>query len=200
VTTEALLLLGPTGVGKSPLGDLLEREGLWGRACRHFDFGARLRAIAAGTLRPAGLTDEQVAEVETALDTGALLTDAQWPIAGAILADFLAIAPADLVVLNGLPRHETQAIHLAAFLDVGWVAHLEAGPEVLRARIRHDAGGDRDGRVDDDPAAVEARLDRFRRRTLPLVAHYRSAGAGILEVPVGARTEAEAVRATLEGA
>jgi hypothetical protein len=43
----ALLLLGPTGAGKTPLGDWLEAHGLWGRPCHHFDFGANLRAVVA---------------------------------------------------------------------------------------------------------------------------------------------------------
>ena len=47
----ALLLLGPTGSGKTPLGDEIERRGLYGRRCLHFDFGASLRAAASA---PAG--------------------------------------------------------------------------------------------------------------------------------------------------
>lgn len=44
---KAIVLMGPTGIGKSPLGELLERRGLQGLRCFHFDFGANLRAIAA---------------------------------------------------------------------------------------------------------------------------------------------------------
>ena len=50
---KAILLLGPTGSGKSPLGDELEANGLNGRRCLHFDFGRRLRRAAEG--RPATL-------------------------------------------------------------------------------------------------------------------------------------------------
>ena len=42
---RAIVLLGPTGSGKTPLGDLIERCGLWGAPCLHFDFGACLRSI-----------------------------------------------------------------------------------------------------------------------------------------------------------
>jgi adenylate kinase family enzyme len=45
---SAVLLIGPTGVGKTPLGDLLDREGMWNRRCCHFDFGERMRQIVAG--------------------------------------------------------------------------------------------------------------------------------------------------------
>jgi adenylate kinase family enzyme len=44
---EAILLLGPTGSGKTPLGQVLERRGLWGHRCSHFDFGDNLREIVA---------------------------------------------------------------------------------------------------------------------------------------------------------
>ena len=40
---SAILLLGPTGSGKTPLGELMERRGFGGRRCRHFDLGDRLR-------------------------------------------------------------------------------------------------------------------------------------------------------------
>ena len=42
---QAILLLGPTGSGKTPLGQLLERKGLGSQRCFHFDFGEELRAI-----------------------------------------------------------------------------------------------------------------------------------------------------------
>jgi len=41
---EAVLLVGPTAAGKTPLGDALQAGGLWGRACRHFDSGRGDRA------------------------------------------------------------------------------------------------------------------------------------------------------------
>ena len=47
VLFKAVLLVGPTGCGKSPLGQLLERLGLKGMRCLHFDFGKRLRKINA---------------------------------------------------------------------------------------------------------------------------------------------------------
>lgn len=43
--TPAVLLLGSTGSGKTPLGDLIERRGLRGVRCLHFDFGVNLRKI-----------------------------------------------------------------------------------------------------------------------------------------------------------
>jgi hypothetical protein len=43
----AILLVGPTGSGKTPLGALCEKKGLWQSRVFHFDFGAILRRIAA---------------------------------------------------------------------------------------------------------------------------------------------------------
>ncbi|MCS7305155.1 MAG: nucleoside monophosphate kinase [Thermoguttaceae bacterium] len=44
---KGILLLGPTGSGKTPLGQLLAHRGIWGRRCVHFDFGYWLRWIAS---------------------------------------------------------------------------------------------------------------------------------------------------------
>ena len=40
---RALLLLGPTASGKTPLGKLIEERGLWDFRWVHFDFGAQMR-------------------------------------------------------------------------------------------------------------------------------------------------------------
>jgi hypothetical protein len=40
---KAILPLGPTGSGKTPLGDYLEERGLFGRRCVHFDFGEKFK-------------------------------------------------------------------------------------------------------------------------------------------------------------
>ena len=57
-TNRAALLLGPTGSGKTPLGDIIAQRGLWGANCRHFDFGANLRAIVQRN-RPDHLISQQ---------------------------------------------------------------------------------------------------------------------------------------------
>ena len=182
---EALLIVGPTGVGKTPLGDLLEAEGLDGRTCVHFDFGACLRAAASG--------DAGIASV---LREGRLLTDAEWPIAERIFARFVARrvdAARPLVVLNGLPRHLGQARDVARLVDVRTVVWLRASLEVVERRIRADAGGDRPGREDDAPEEVRIRYARFETETLPLVDNYRGAGARVVPLAVGPGTRPEAL-------
>jgi len=193
---EAILLLGPTGSGKTPLGQVLEDRGLWGRPCRHFDFGRRLREIAACE----GPADDEVALLRAVLDDGALLEDEHFAIAEKILRAFLADGPAApdaQVVLNGLPRHVGQARDVDAIVAVRAVVELSCTPEAVLERIRTDAGGDRAARDDDDRAAVRRKLAIFAERTAPLVQHYRAGGVRIETVEVGPETTAEQLWKTL---
>jgi adenylate kinase family enzyme len=181
---EAILLLGPTGSGKSPLGDHLERTR---PRHRHFDFGRILREVDAGRRRVAGLGAADLDVIHDCLRTGALLEKEHLGIAESVLRDFLAV-PAERVVLNGLPRHAGQVGAVDRHVEVTTVVFLECSREVVAARIAADTGGDRAGRADDDAAAVDRRLEVFRRRTQPLVDHYRARGATIVEIAVGPDT------------
>jgi len=194
-THPAILLIGPTGSGKSPLGDLLERKGLWGSPCRHFDFGRELRRAGAGVEEPSALEPQERQVVRDVLAAGALLEDEQFPLAEKILTAFLRrCRPGCMVVLNGLPRHVGQARAVEGLVAIRAVVRLSCSPEVVLRRIVTNAGGDRAGRADDSPPAVAARLETFRRRTLPLVDHYRRAGVPVITVRVGVGTSAEDVR------
>jgi adenylate kinase family enzyme len=183
----ALILLGPTGSGKSPLGDEIERRGLHGRRCCHFDFGANLRASASGAAGEAGLSAREIGAVRASLATGALFEERDLPMILKILSRFAETrcpAPGSLFILNGLPRHRRQAEGLAAVLDVERVVQLDAGASVIRERIRLDPGGDRACRMDDALEAVEKRLSGYRERTLPLIDFYRAGGVPVLVIPV----------------
>ena len=179
-----MLLLGPTGSGKTPLGRLLAARGLAGRRCVHFDLGERLRAVAVGDLRLPGLTDADVAFVRHVLDEGALLEDEHFHIAEAILRDFIAEADA-LIVLNGLPRHEGQAEDVARIVEVAEAIHLACPAETVLQRIAADTGGDRTDRCDDGLLAVRRKLEIFNRRIAPLLDYYRRRGTPVRDVPVG---------------
>ena len=186
---DALLLLGPTGVGKSPLGDLLERHGRRDRPCRHFDFGRALRRAAGA---PQTLTAAAAVIVRRVLAEGTLLEDDEFFVAEELFAAFAAEPGPDeaLVVLNGLPRHVGQARDVERLVRVREVIHLEADARALEDRIRRNSGGDRTGRLDDLPEAVAARLARFEARTRPLLEHYRRGGVAVVTLTVGVETQA----------
>ena len=183
---EAIVLIGPTGSGKSPLGELLADSGLWGRRCIHFDFGAALRKIASGNA-PGDFNESEIRFVRNVLDSGALLEDGDFHIALRAIDAALTARNADkdcIVALNGLPRHVGQARDLQAVVNVRAVAVLNCSPEVVRQRITTNAGGDRTERRDDDIEAVTRRLEIFTKRTAPLADYYRRAGANVHTIEV----------------
>lgn len=198
----SLLLLGPTGSGKTPLGEEIAKRGLAGRRCVHFDFGAALRAVAAGPEESGGLTAPELAAVRASLATGALFEDRDLPMIVKILRAFgraRALGPGALLVLNGLPRHSRQAVGLEGIVSVERVVRLEADAAVIRERIRLDPGGDRAGRADDAIEAVRRRLADFQDRTLPLLDHYEARGVPILTIRVTAAMTAAEMYAVLAG-
>jgi adenylate kinase len=199
---HAILLLGPTGSGKTPLGNTLEARGLWGRRCVHFDFGENLRQIVAADQADAYVTRRDIEFLKEVLWSGTLLEDERFPLAERILRRFLVqrnVDEATLVVLNGLPRHVGQAGSLDAILDVETVIHLRCSPEGVLARIRTNVGRDRSGRVDDAPASIQAKLATFQARTEPLLDYYRGRNVRTEAIDVTADMSAEQMWGVLEG-
>ena len=189
---NAILLIGPTGSGKSPLGDYLQAEGFEGRRCHHFDFGSELRAAAEGADCP-GLSEADRTFVRRCLMEGALLERETFHIAEALLRGFVdrrRVAANDLIVLNGLPRHVDQAIDAERLINVARVLVLDCDASTVASRIAGDSGGDREGRTDDQPEAIRRKLTLFAERTKPLVEHYRRQGVRVTSVPVGVATQA----------
>jgi len=186
---KAILLLGPTGSGKTPLGNYLEKNGLWGQRCVHFDFGEHLRQVAAHGCN--GLTEKDVAYVRNVITEGALLKNETFYIARTILQAFLKnqnMRPQDLVVLNGLPRHAGQARDMSELLDVILVVALECTPEIVYERIARNSGGDRTKRTDDSIAAIKRKLEIYAARTYPLLAYYQNEGKTCRYIPVDVET------------
>ncbi len=188
---RAVLLVGPTGSGKTPLGDLIAARGLWGSPCVHFDFGADLRRLVERDL-PDELVDRADLDfLRDVLQCGVLLEDEHFPLAEQILRSFLRQSGADadtFVVLNGMPRHVGQAEAVGAIVDVVAVIHLRCSSAAILERIRTNVGGDRTRRDDDDESAVRRKLALFHERTAPLVDHYRASGAGVETLDVTAAT------------
>ncbi len=185
----AILLIGPTGAGKTPLGQTLEFEGLGGRRCVHVDFGQLLRQAAAGQ-GPDTLSQDDLALIRRVLNCGALLEDEQFHVARKLVEGRLAEAGGDhdLVVLNGLPRHVGQARDVDAMLEITTVVDLACDAETVFHRIAADTGGDRAARTDDHAQAVRGKLVLFAARTRPLIDHYRRAGARIITLDIGPAT------------
>jgi len=197
---DALLIVGPTGSGKTPLGNCLARAGLGKRKCHHFDFGANLRKFADQGESTNILSEREMSVVRRVLDTGALLENEHFVIAQKILLNFFrksGMGAQDLLILNGLPRHVDQAENLAPLAAVRLVIHLACSAEIVHNRIRCNSGGDRLRRNDDSPAEIERKISIFNARTAALLDHYRSRNLPVLTFPVGVDTRPRDILAWL---
>jgi adenylate kinase family enzyme len=196
---DAVLLLGPTGSGKSPLGDHIARNGLFGRNAHHLDFGAELRAIISQNETSSLYTASEIAFIRGVLEGGLLLEDRHFPLARKIFVLFLCrsgFSSDDVLILNGIPRHAGQANDIASVAAIRTLVLLECSIASVFCRLRDNPGGDRTGRFDDDVELVNTKLRLFNERTAPLVDHYRIAGTTTI-VPVmisDATTSEEAYR------
>lgn len=196
---DAILILGPTGSGKTPLGEYLQRHSLWGRACHHFDFGDNLRSVAARK-GANGFSDDQLLYIRKVLQEGALLEKETFHIAVKILETFVCktnVEPNDLLVLNGLPRHAQQAEDLEGRIRVIAVVQLECDATTVLERLRRNTGRDRADRVDDDETLVARKLHIYHERTQPLMEHYRARQIPILKIAVTPEMDASQMAGVL---
>ncbi|WP_022852773.1 adenylate kinase family protein [Thermodesulfatator atlanticus] len=187
---KGILLLGPTGVGKSPLGDLLEEKGLYGYRFLHFDFGRELRAIAKGALREDILPSERIF-IRKVLEEGLLFEDEHFPLVEKIFLGFLKHKGArdEILIMNGLPRHVGQAQKLASRVNIPLVLVIEASFEEILERIHRNTGGDRQGRDDDYIELIYKKWQTYKNRTRPLRSYYQAQGAEVLKILVGRFTK-----------
>jgi len=191
---KAILFLGPTGAGKTPLGELLQEIGFRNKRCYHFDFGSQLRKVGSAKRAPKSFTRADIAFIRHVLNDNLLLDDEHFYIAEKILKSFIkdnAIKQNDLIILNGLPRHIGQAEKIDSILKIELVAYLSCTAQVVYERIRHNTGGDRTGRIDDTMADIKNKLKIFRRKTAPLLKHYRALRIPIKTIKVNIQTSAE---------
>ncbi len=173
------------------MGDLLEEVGLYGKKFLHFDFGRELRAVARGEIRDGFLPSERIF-IQKVLSEGLLLENEHLYLALKILKGFLHARGAsgdEILIMNGLPRHEGQARYLAKDLHIPLVVVLEASFEEILERIRRNVGGDRTGRDDDYIELIYKKWLTYKERTRPLRDYYQNRGAKILKILVGRNTK-----------
>ena len=189
-----MLLIGPTGVGKTPFGSCLEKNGFRGRRCLHFDFGHELRTLAQKEAAPEGFSCQEHAFIRDVLEKGLLLENEHFPIAEKVIDAFMrrsGFGRDDILVLNGLPRHEEQAADIDRKMTITNLIVLECAVEDIFKRIGSNAGGDRVGRSDDGIEMVRKKLDIFHARTAPLVSYYANAGKDVFRLKVTHSSTAE---------
>ncbi|MDA8100862.1 MAG: nucleoside monophosphate kinase [Nitrospiraceae bacterium] len=191
---DAVLLVGPTGVGKSPLGDHLATHGLFGRKAHHLDFGSELRSLVSlsDSLRP-NYSSEELTFIHDVLHGGLLLENEHFPLARKIIDHFLLrqkFRSSHLLILNGIPRHVGQAQDITTIARVHALIHLVCSVNDVYTRLETNVGGDRSKRTDDNRDLVVKKLLIFEERTAPLLSHYRTQGAKIYDLPVTSTSSA----------
>jgi adenylate kinase family enzyme len=191
---KSLLLLGPTGVGKSPLGDCIEQKGINGSRCLHFDFGHQLRLLGGHTTPPGGFHADELFFIREVLAGGLLLENEHFSLAEKIFLSFLcrkSFCEGDILILNGLPRHAAQAEDMEKLADIQTLVILECTAEEVQKRVEQNVGEDRVDRDDDSIEMIKKKLAIFERRTAPLVDFYSSRGRSICRLKVTAASTTE---------
>lgn len=184
---KAMLLLGATGAGKTPLGQQMEVMDLWWNNYFHFDFGEQLRQAVKD--ESTVLDAEEKARIKSILENNELLEDKDFPIAQKLLLKFIETRKIgededDVIVLNGLPRHLGQANALSDIVDIKFIVFLNCPPGVAHERIKYNCGGDRTDRIDDSYEEVKKKIEIFYDQTFPLIEFYRAQGKNIVEVAI----------------
>jgi adenylate kinase family enzyme len=137
--------------------------------------------------------DSELETIRRSLTTGALLDNRDFGLALKIFRMFVenrGLNRADVIALNGFPRHVGQAEGLEGIVNIEKVVFLDGSDEVIKERLRLDTGGDRESRSDGDEA-VARRLSIFRERTLTLLTYYQNREVPVVRIAVEARMSAE---------
>jgi len=184
---NAILILGPTGAGKSPLGDMIARNGLFQRQCYHLDFGSELRRAMVSGDSSAIYSKDEIEIIRGVLERGLLLENEHFPLAKKIISLFLnrvGFNDTDILVLNGIPRHAGQANDISTIATIHALIILDCPADAIAFRIRDNVGGDRTERVDDDITLIGNKLEIFQQRTAPLIEHYAQENRSLYRINI----------------
>ncbi|MFW5960263.1 MAG: hypothetical protein ACOCSE_04005, partial [Chitinivibrionales bacterium] len=86
---NAILLIGPTGSGKTPLGELCQERGLENTKCFHFDFGENLRKAAERETPDSVLRTSDIVFIRKVLSKNALLEGWDFHLAEKVIISFM---------------------------------------------------------------------------------------------------------------
>jgi adenylate kinase len=183
-----ILLLGPPGAGKGTQGAILAQR----LDLPKFATGDLIRdAIAKGT--PLGRKAKAV------YDSGALVADDL--ILGIVREELIKPGAARGVIFDGVVRTIPQAEGVERLLAeqgrrMDRVVFFDVPDQEILSRIAKRRMIE--GRSDDDPAAVERRLQAYREQTAPVLAWYEGRG-GVTRIAATGSVEeiAERVRHAL---
>jgi adenylate kinase len=159
---DVVTLLGPPGSGKGTQAERLRDRGFsW---------------LSTGDLlREARGSGSELGDRAAAyMDRGELVPD---EVIDAVVRDAIAEREGEPILLDGFPRSLSQAADLDAALrgDGRMLTHavlIDVPDEVVAERISHRG----QGRADDNPETVKARLAVYHRETEPLITHYEDRG------------------------
>ncbi len=214
---KAILLTGPPGAGKSPLGDFLEKELFFGQKLVHFDFGRMLRNLVQAAesisvsqasesqvpLNPAAFfSPQEILRIKESVECSTLFEEKDRELVRKIFQYFLKsrqVNPDWLLLLNGLPRHSGQVHWLEDLVEVGLVVNLDCSEEIALSRIRANLDGEREGRNDDHPEVIHRRYNLYRERTEPLLSYFRKNKIPVLTITVNQNTRPEQIAQQLAG-
>jgi adenylate kinase len=166
MTARRLLLLGPPGSGKGTQAKRLVEE----LGIPQISTGDMLRdAVRSGS--------EVGRRAQEFMDAGRLVPDEV--VIGVTEERLRRPDAADGFILDGFPRTGAQARALDGLLDRLGVKlerciSLRVDPDELVKRLLRRA--ELEGRSDDNEQAIRTRMDEYRRKTQPLIEHYRDAG------------------------